>query len=436
MTAPLAIGLSPFSVTVTPAGSTTPETVDKVLSWQTSQDIFTPADSWSVAIPTTRANRKLFVSGIKGSKIEVRIQGNLAITGLIDEISEDTGSSATDLHVSGRDMAGLLLDCCVPSDRLSISNANLLQLATRLSSDLWPQLIGAPVEDNGPSRYLLTGGNYRASKTSVGNEIQKKAFGKKSPFHSGTSNIRIRNDAIELGETIWPVLSELAQQVGVHLWMTCDGHLALARPGYNVDPGAYGSGIVLRWDGNRGGGNVLGVTFETSIAGRCSHYEVAGVSKSSRKALGRQILLDGGIILDPGAGFWTHPGDGTLGALKLYKPGVFRAATEDNQRLVRAARRMVVERALNAFSYEVIVRDFLSDSGAWWAPDTMVNVLDERNRISVPMYLTKVDRAMDATKGKTCKLKLIPPNLWLTDESEPQVPDATWTQAIASKMPW
>lgn len=429
---------SPLTITLTPAGSTTPETIDRVLSWQTSQDLFSPADSWSLAVPPTRANRLLFKASIKGAKVEIRVGGNLAITGLIDEVSENTGSSATDLHVGGRDMAGLLLDCCVPSDRLSIAGVNLPQLCARLSSDLWPQLIGAPVEDNGPSRYLLTGGNYKASKTSVGNEIQKKAFGKKSPFHSGTSNIRIRNEAIELGETIWPVLQELAQQVGVHLWMSADGHLTLARPGYNVDPAAYGSGLVLRWDGAKGGGNVRDVTLETSIAGRCSHYEVCGVSKSSRKSLGRQLLLDGGIILDPGAGFWTHDPVGTLGALKLYKPGVFRAATEDSQRLVRAARRMVVERALNSFNYEVVPAGtpFRSDSGAWWAPDTMVNVLDERNRINGPMYIVRVDRRMDRDQGSHCKLKLIPPNLWLTDESEPQVSDQDWMMAVAAKMPW
>jgi len=425
-----------FSVTLTPPGSTKPETVDRVKSWSTSQDIFTPADSWTMAVPTTSANRKLFVSSVKGSKVQVRVGGNLVITGLIDEVSEDTSTDATDLHVSGRDMAGLLLDSTVPSDRLSVANQSLLTLAARLSSEMWPDLIGAPVEDNGPSRYLITGGNYRAAKTSVGGEIQKKAFGKKSPFHSGTSNIRIRNNAIELGETIWPVLEELARQVGVHIWMTCDGHLALARPGYNVDPGAYGSGIVLRWDGQKGGGNVRGATLETSIAGRCSTYEVAGVSKSSRKALGRQLLLDGGFIFDPSPSFWERLPNGTLGRLLLYKPGVIRAATEDNQRLVRMARRTVIERALNSFNYEVVVKDFVADSGAWWAPDTMVNVLDERNRISGPMYIVKVDRSMDMERGKSCKIKLIPPNLWLTDDSEPNIPDGDWIKAIAARMWW
>jgi prophage tail gpP-like protein len=431
------VAQAPFSITLTPAGSTTPETIDRVVSWQTSQDIFTPADSWTMSVPATRANRKLFTTTIKGAQVKIRVGGHLCLTGLVDEVSEDTSTSATDLHVSGRDMAGLLLDCCVPSDRLSIAGQTLLQLAERLSSDLWPSMIGLPVEDNGPSRFLQAGGNYKANKTSVGLEIQRKAFGKKSPFHSQTQKIRVRNNAIELGETIWPVLEELAHQVGVHIWMTCDGHPFIGRPAYNTDPGAYGSGIVLRWDGARSVGNVEGVTFETSIAGRCSHYEVAGVSKSSRKSIGKQMLLDGGIIFDNGSAFWDwSAGYTTSPKLKLYKPGVIRVATEDNQRLVRSARRTVTERALNAFNYEVKLRSFVADSGAWWAMDSMVNVTDERNRIQRPMYITKVDRGMHRDSGTSCKLKLIPPGLWLTDQSEPNVQDDQWNSAMAKILQW
>jgi hypothetical protein len=43
---------------------------------------------------------------------------------------------------------------------------------------------------------------------------------------------------------------------------------------------------------------------------------------------------------------------------------------------------------------------------------------------------------MDREQGSHCKLKLIPPGLWLTDESEPQVPDFDWMMAVAAKMPW
>jgi prophage tail gpP-like protein len=298
---------SSIKVLVTPLDSLQPVEVTHFQGWQISNCLTTPADRWSLNVTPTKANRQLFTHSRKGAVVEIYAHGALILTGRVDEVSRAATGNAYDLHVSGRDMAALLLDSCVPKDSLSVANLTLEQIVRKFTVDLWGDRFSEVRIDNGPNRYQMSSGTYKSNKLKAGGEIASKPFGKASAFRSGVRTERIRNNRIEYGETIWPVLAELAKQANAHLWCACDGSIVIAPPSYTMDASAYGAWLHAGWDpaAERAiGGNIRELKFETSTAGRCSTYEVAGVGKSSPKARGKSVLLAGGVVHDPSPCFW------------------------------------------------------------------------------------------------------------------------------------
>ena len=451
---------SDMELTVTQlGGSGSAERIDKWRSYNVTIAM-RGASHFSLSVPPTKANRALLQD--PGSKFDIRAYGSLQFTGLIDERNEHTGTSATDLQVSGRSFQGLLMDSSVPKEKRSILKLTLAEIAARLSIDIWPSFITSVVTDNAANRYVVAGGSSVTKVTTPAQTrlVQEpdgrlhavtvvpaqtkttsapyKLFGHKSPYYAGTGNDRFRTTRIPVGSSCWAVIDDLGKQIGVHAWMTCDGSIVLSRPDYRISPDVYGQGIVLRWDGNRAtGGNVMGVEFERSIAGRKSEYEVIGLGKSKKKAKARELFLKGGTIKDPSPAFWVRTTSAPyIGASRLYKPGEIQASNvQDSKRLTRYARRHVIEAALSGFSLRYEVDGHRSDAGPLYVPDSTIRIHDERNNIFGVYYINEVTRSYDMANGKNTKLNLWPCNLWL-DNDDPSTPDDQWYAAIAPKITW
>jgi prophage tail gpP-like protein len=428
-----------LSVLVTPPGASAPVEVTQFRSWSVTSCLTTPADHWSLSITPTAENRKLFAHSRKGAVVEIYLDGTEILIGRIDTVSRAAAGSAYDLQVSGRDMAGLLLDSCVPKDSLSVANLTLEQIIRKFTVDIWGDKFPDVYLDNGPNRYQLTSGTYKSNKLKSVGEVKSKPFGRSSPFRSGVKTERIRNNRIEYGETIWPVLAELAQQANAHLWCAADGSIVAAAPCYTMQPDAYGSWLHSGWDPEAEravGGNISELRYDTSLAGRCSTYEVAGVGKSSPKSRGKALLLAGGVVHDPSPCFWDWPNRASLD----YVPGVIKATTQDKRKLTRYARRIVTERILNGFSLTIRVPG-LRTNGVLWATDTMVNlnitnIADEIHSLIGPYYIYRVERRLSSTEGATTSLHLWPPDIWLSDMDEPEIGDDAWYAHLQPLVTW
>ena len=451
--------LADMELLVWPRGSTTPERVDKWVSYQVNWSLFN-ADNFTASIPATKINRALFKGG--GQKFQIKCSGALQFTGLIDERSDDTSTSATDLHVSGRDFQGLLMDVPVPYDRRSILNQTLLQIATRWTVDIWPEYIYSVVTNQAGSRYIAAGGSKSTTKVNTGgtaladNAVRLsdgsyifktppkakavfKPFGKNAPQYAGTGQEQIRNTKVQTGISIWAALQDLAAQIGAHCWMSVDGALIISRPDYTFSSSAYGRGIELGWDrkANRStGGNVSGVTFETSTAARFSEYRVTGVGKSKKKSKKAELLLDGGTIKDPGPAFWDALGSPSTWTKRLYKPGIIAGKGIRNiNHLTRFARRYVCDKMLGGYSLDYKLNGHHAPSGALWTHDTTVRVNDERNEINDVLYIVGGSRSYSMTDGKHTVLKPWPTYVWLAYD-DPGTSSDEWHAKMATKVDW
>jgi prophage tail gpP-like protein len=454
-------------VTKLGTGAGTPERIDKWRSYNVTLSL-KGASHFNVSVPPTKENRALLKD--PGKKFDIRAYGSQQFTGLIDERNEHTGTSATDMQVSGRSFQGLLMDSSVPKEKRSILNLTVAEVAARLSIDIWPSFITSVVSDNAANRYIAAGGSNQSKAYPAKadtelilvddgggrfhyKEVQKsmpagakpstapyKLLGQKSPYYAGTGSERFRTTRIPVGSSCWGVIADLGQQIGIHAWMACDGTIILSRPNYRVSPEAYGQGIVLKWDSGRSkatGGNVMGVEYERTIAHRKSEYEVIGLGKSKKTARAKGMFLSGGTIKDPSPAFWARTDSPPyLGASRLYKPGEIQASNcQDIKRLTRFARRQVLESALAGLTIRYELDGHRSDSGTMYVPDSTIKVHDERNNLYGTYYITEVTRSYDMNNGKNTKLNLWPCGLWL-DNDDPSTPDDQWYEAIVPKVDW
>ena len=109
---------------------------------------------------------------------------------------------------------------------------------------------------------------------------------------------------------------------------------------------------------------------------------------------------------------------------------------QDRTRLVRAARRKMVELALGGFSLQYLMAGHYSPSGVFWTPDTVVRVTDQRNDLNSKFYITEVSRRFSIAEGHTTLLSLWPVDLWLGDNDNPLYSDLQFYGMVAPKIFW
>lgn len=485
-----------LQILVTPPGSN-PVEVSRWQAYNINLGVRVPAASFSLTIPANAENRNLLKPGYK---IEIKSYDAIQLTGIIDERSDATRGDSTDMMVAGRCVMGLLLDTVVPHNMLSIANLTLAQVAEKAVA-AFPNYFTGITTNLAASRYIMAGGSggsagLTRTQSPVETPINQKALdaalaagnlglalqlalprqktaefvklasgnsagkvGTNSPYFAGVGGEQFIKHRVKLGTTWYALLSDLAKQIGAHIFSAADGHLAIVRPCYTTDPSAYGQGIVLNWDAvNRraAGGNVLGVDCTTSIVGRCSEYIVAGMGKDGKcntySSGGEAVaLVSGGkwklapvsaatkgygSIMDPGPAFWSWDSTYTIPTQRLVKTGYIETKTTNSQRLTRLIRRKMIENALSAYQLNYQVQGHHSPAGILYTPDTCINVLDQRNKISGIYYINSVKRTSDMKDGRRTTLKLWPINLWLTDNDESTVSWEAFYQAIAPLVTW
>ena len=410
------------------------------------------AGSFSVAVPPTVENRSALREAMGGT-FRCWVDGGLQLVGILDERSDDTAMDATDLHLAGRDLAGLLADCPVPANRLRIADKTLQQIADDWIKPYAQWIPGVDV-DAAVARYMASslGRGARAAAKASGLRIverdgkwvaervtrqsryrRPRRAGRRSPYYAGVGTEQLTGSSVRLGMAIWPALEDLCAQVGVAPTMAPDGTLLLYRPSYDRTE-LYREGLVLHWDAGDARArrsNVQGIRISTTIAPRRSEWWISGAGKPKKTARGSEILRRH-VVKDPGPAFW----DDAWGA-RLRKPGVIQASRIGNtSRLVRYARRHVGETIRASLSWEAEVRGWTSPSGVLWIPDTMVRVDDQRNGISSYAYIQGVRREYTLTEGATTRLSLTLPDLVMGALDDPGMPDEQWAQEIRSRIWW
>lgn len=291
-------------------------------------DLLIPADAWRVSLSTRSG--ELPASVIEGALVEVRIGGDLVMTGRIDDIGEDASKAGLRFDLSGRDGAAILVDCSSP-----IFTAQMVSLA---------DVVAKVVRPLGVTVHRISGASRLREKITV-----------------------------EPGDTAWETLSNVAEANGLWPWFEPDGTLVVGGPDYDQAPVAT---LVMRTSGQ--GNNVLRLQRRRSIQGRYSHVTVLGQKRGTDLEHGKHALKA------------TEKDEGVT----WYRPRVTFDYEADSEAVCRSrARKLLADGRLKGMTLVAelkshrIVAPGQPTNGLLWKPGQRVRVVSEPHKIDAVYFL-------------------------------------------------
>lgn len=156
-------------------------------------DFLIPADSFDFVIG--RLGPEAAIPDLSGESCEVVIDGQIVMTGIIGSQRHGKSKGSRELSLSGRDLAGFLVDCSAP--QLNVKGMTVLDAAKKLAAP-WPQI--------------------------------------KAVVFKAENNPALDKIDIEPGETVWQALTHIANSVGLHPWLEPDGTLVVGGADYSSPP--------------------------------------------------------------------------------------------------------------------------------------------------------------------------------------------------------
>lgn len=326
--------------------------------WQTYEidsDLLTPADAWRVQLAQPVIELPPQVA--EGAPVEVRMTGETVLKGILDERSLLVEKGRHDLMLSGRDMAGVLLDCSAP-------------IFTRSQVSL-EQIVANVVKPLGITRIRIDAANAR---------VREKVN-------------------TEPGDTAWDALRRAAEANGLWPWFEPDGTLVVGGPRYDLPPVAT---LVMRADGK--GNNVLSLNERRSVVERFSEVTVFGQRQSSGLDQGEQ---DGranikATVLDDG--------------VSSYRPKIVVDHEAVNIEIARArGRKMISDARLKALTWTAVVPGHRTDDGVLWSPGQRVVVQSEPHQNDDIYFLLARRFTCDKANGQRTTLTLKEDGVWVLD---------------------
>ena len=198
-------------------------------------DIGVPADAFSFS--WFDAEHDVLPDYVKGgSSCYVTCNGETVLTGVLDRIGQRVGRTGLSTNLSGRDLAGQLLDCSAPID--SAANLSLSELIKR----------------------YVTGGDLASLPITIG-KVQ-------SDWLKGKTGV-------DVGESVWDVLTAAAQASGQYIWLSADGALMIGNP-FDVPQPSVKPKFYLYSDERCEQNNVLDTDYQDDVSGAFSSIEVVG----------------------------------------------------------------------------------------------------------------------------------------------------------------
>lgn len=323
--------------------------------YEIDSDLLTPADAWSVRLAQPAI--ELPAEVVEGAPVVVRMNGETVLQGRLDERELTVDDGQHELMLSGRDGAGVLLDCSSPI--LTISQMTLEQVVAKVVRPL------------GVTRIRIDADNAK---------VREKVN-------------------TEPGDSAWDSLRRAAEANGLWPWFEPDGTLVVGGPRYDTPPVAT---LVLRTDGK--GNNVLRLAERRSMAERYSEVTVLGQSHASGTDLGER---DGrhnikATVLDDG--------------IMSYRPKILVDHEAVNSDIARArGRKMIGDARLKGYTLNALVRGHRTDDGVLWAPGQRVTVKSEPHRIDGVYFLMARRFTCDKANGQRTLLTLKEDGVWVLD---------------------
>ncbi len=321
-------------------------------SYDIDSDLLLAADAFQVTIGLKDKQMPDFVQ--PWSVVEVKVGNNTVLTGRVDQIEDAVNKKSHSLNLSGRDYAGILVDCAAPifSTRLS----TLQEIAAKVIRPLG-----------------LTKIRIDADSTRTREKI-----------------------SVEPGDRAWDVLAHAAEANGLWPWFSPDGTLVIGGPDYSNPPVAT---LVMRRDGK--GNNIESITRSRNVVGHFSQLTVLGQTHGTETEGGKHALS--AMVKDDGA--------------KFYRPQIVVDHEVDNAGVAKdRARKLLADGMLSALDLTIVVSGHrITKNGLLWEPGQRIQVESEPHGINDIYFLIGRRFKKNRSEGTTTELRLKQDGLWVLD---------------------
>lgn len=323
------------------------------LSYDIDSDFLIPADGFDFELGVSSAQGQ--IPDLAGQRCEVIINGETVLTGIIGNQRHDKSKGSRSLRLMGRDLACLLVDCSAP--QINVKGMTVLAAAQKLVAP-WSKHI---------------------------QKVELKA----------ESNPTLDKIDIEPGETVWQVLTHIANSVGLHAWFEPDGTLIVGGADYRSPPVA-----TLCWSKNDKRRNVENVMIERDSDNRFS--EVTFLAQSHGRS-GNSAKHDlKWVYQDP--------------SMTLHKPKTVVVADADNlENLQRQAKKQLSDWKLEGFTLTITVGDHKTEEGKLWQAGQRVHYIDEEEGIDAIFFVMGRRFSLSRMGGTQTELRLKEDGVWTPD---------------------
>lgn len=336
--------------------------------WKTyriESDLMTPADAWSVSLGgmsalTLPSGKRIqlppaITNAVPGAKVDIRLGDDLILRGVVDSLEEDISKTSHSVDLSGRDMAGQLLDCSAP-----IFTAEQIAL---------PALVKKIVSPFGITQVRIDASD-PLTRTKVN---------------------------VEPGDTAWSALQRAAEANGLFPWFDPSGVLVIGRPDYTTAPVATLIMQMLKPEQN----NILSAHRSRSLHDVYSEVAVLGQTPGTAKAGGHRGIL-------------ARASSAQVG---LYRPHFVTDHECDTAKVAKnRASKLLSDGLLESDNLTIKVRGHRTDNGTPWTPGQRVKVSIEPYNIDYEIWFI-MGRTFSCGRdsAQVTELKLKRDGLWQLD---------------------
>lgn len=289
--------------------------------YDVDSDLLCPADAWSMTLGLSGGRVPPVVKS--GMSVRLVLGSDTLMVGRVDRVRGRVSKGGATLSITGRDGAGVLLDCSAP-----ITGEMNLTL---------PEVVAKIVRPLGVTRVQL----------------------------SAENQLRREKVLIQPGDTAWDALRHAAEANGLAAWFSPDGTLIVGGPDYTAPAVAS---LVHRLQPNGGANNVMEIELDDSTAD--SYSEVTVLAQCHGGGELRQAANTRGTYRDP--------------SVPYYRPRVVIDHEADTPKHAEErARKLVMDSRLARWTCSVTVRGHRIEApgmpghGRPWEPGQRVNLTSE-----------------------------------------------------------
>lgn len=306
------------------------------------------ADAWNLMLATRDLEVPQEIQA--GVSVRLRVGGEVVLAGLLDEWEHVVDKDGRHLRLSGRDMAGVLIDCSAP-----------VFTAQQLNLD---QVVAKIVRPLGITRIRI----------------------------DAEQQLRRERVSTEPGDTAWDMLRRAAEANGLWPWFEPDGTLVVGGPDYSAPAVAS---LILRRDGT--GRNVLGLAERRSIADRYSEVTVLGQAHAVGVQQGRHNVR--ATVRDDG--------------VTTYRPKVVTDHEAATPAIAAArAKKLISDARVGSFELRALVRGHRTDSGMLWSAGQRVHIVSEPHGLDGIYFVMQRRFTLDKARGQVTHLSLREDGVW------------------------